>query len=233
MNTDTPRTDEWETYCDESYYHLWRVRRKNERGFNDGYHVHNGDEAKTLVDLLNKQDSELTSARAEITEWRILNGWGGTPEIINDFIKGQQTRIHHAQDLETELTAARAEIERLDTAGIHSCHDKCQRWTCVLRRELKAVTEQRDELLRYNEEFRNETLICADCDSISKEEYDQAIEQRDRLAEALQKLADCDWVISLPDRMDAVRSIAREALQSLTTNKEDQERKSPASDGSI
>jgi len=42
--------------------------------------------------------------------------------------------------------------------------------------------------------------------------------QRDRLAEALQKLADCDWVISLPDRMDAVRSIARETLQSLTTN---------------
>jgi len=41
-------------------------------------------------------------------------------------------------------------------------------------------------------------------------------EQRDRLAEALQKLADCDWVITLPDRMDAVRTIANEALQSLT-----------------
>ena len=39
--------------------------------------------------------------------------------------------------------------------------------------------------------------------------------QRDRLAEALQKLADCDWVITLPDRMDAVREIANEALQSL------------------
>jgi len=47
---------------------------------------------------------------------------------------------------------------------------------------------------------------------------EQVTEQRDRLAEALQKLADCDWVISLPDRMDAVRSIAREALQSLTPN---------------
>ncbi len=64
--SDTPRTDEWETYCDESYYHLWRVRRKNERGFNDGYHVHNGNEAKALVDLLNKQDSEL----AAVTEQR-------------------------------------------------------------------------------------------------------------------------------------------------------------------
>jgi hypothetical protein len=59
MNTDTPRTDEWETYCDESYYHLWRVRRKNERGFNDGYHVHNGEEARALVDLLNKLEKKL------------------------------------------------------------------------------------------------------------------------------------------------------------------------------
>jgi hypothetical protein len=116
MNTDTPRTDEWETYCDESYYHLWRVRRKNERGFNDGYHVHNGEEARALVNLLNKQDSELAAARAEIAEWRILNGWGGTPEIINDFIKGQQTRIHLAQNLEEELDRVTEQRDRLAEA---------------------------------------------------------------------------------------------------------------------
>jgi hypothetical protein len=29
---------------------------------------------------------------------------------------------------------------------------------------------------------------------------------------ACERLRDCDWVISLPDRMDAVRDIAREAL---------------------
>jgi glutamate/tyrosine decarboxylase-like PLP-dependent enzyme len=45
-------------------------------------------------------------------------------------------------------------------------------------------------------------------------------EERDRLAEALRKLADCDWVITPRDRMDAVRTIAREALQSLTTKKQ-------------
>ena len=48
--------------------------------------------------------------------------------------------------------------------------------------QLNDVRAERDELLRYNEAFRKETLICADCDAISKEEYDQAIEQRDRLA---------------------------------------------------
>lgn len=33
-----------------------------------------------------------------------------------------------------------------------------------------------------------------------------------RKTEALTRLRDCDWVISLPDRMDAVRDIARAAL---------------------
>jgi len=32
------------------------------------------------------------------------------------------------------------------------------------------------------------------------------------LREALETLRDCDWVITLPDRMDAVREIARKAL---------------------
>jgi len=36
--------------------------------------------------------------------------------------------------------------------------------------------------------------------------------ERDRLRAALVRLRDCDWVISLPDRMDAVRDIARQAL---------------------
>jgi len=36
--------------------------------------------------------------------------------------------------------------------------------------------------------------------------------ERDEAREALQRLADCDWVITLPDRMDAVRKIALEAL---------------------
>jgi hypothetical protein len=47
-------------------------------------------------------------------------------------------------------------------------------------------------------------------------ELTEVTKQRDALAEALRKLADCDWVITLPDRMDAVRTIADEALQSLT-----------------
>lgn len=42
-----------------------------------------------------------------------------------------------------------------------------------------------------------------------------------RMGVALERLRDCDWVISLPDRMDAVREIAREALDGNNTNKKE------------
>ena len=79
--------------------------------------------------------------------------------------------------------------------------------------KLVEVMQQRDELLRYNEGYRQDALICADCVGISKEEYDRAIEQierfkllafrattlaenyreqRDRLAEAIRKHKFCD-----------------------------------------
>lgn len=45
-----------------------------------------------------------------------------------------------------------------------------------------------------------------------------AMRYRDQLkiaVEALTQLASCDWVITLPDRMDAVRKIARETLNKI------------------
>lgn len=41
----------------------------------------------------------------------------------------------------------------------------------------------------------------------------EAADHIEKLREALQRIRDCDWVITLPDRMDAVRQIAREALE--------------------
>jgi hypothetical protein len=55
-----------------------------------------------------------------------------------------------SQKLERELTIALAEIDRLDVAGIHTCHSECQKSNCVLRRELTAVTEQLDS---YKERY--------------------------------------------------------------------------------
>ena len=41
----------------------------------------------------------------------------------------------------------------------------------------------------------------------------EAIDRIRKLEAALKRIRDCDWVITLPDRMDAVRAIAREALE--------------------
>ena len=52
----------------------------------------------------------LSDLRKELNEWQTLCLWGGTPEHIHDFIKGQQTRIHEAQDI--EKTCEQLERER-------------------------------------------------------------------------------------------------------------------------
>jgi hypothetical protein len=36
--------------------------------------------------------------------------------------------------------------------------------------------------------------------------------ERERYRATLERIAGCDWVITLPDRMDAVRKIAQDAL---------------------
>jgi chromosome segregation ATPase len=46
-------------------------------------------------------------AEAELKEWSLLNLWGGTPEIVHAFVKGQQARIHAAQDVEADLDATK------------------------------------------------------------------------------------------------------------------------------
>lgn len=43
-------------------------------------------------------------------------------------------------------------------------------------------------------------------------EIKKLIERIALLEAALTRIRDCDWVITLPDRMDAVRDIARAAL---------------------
>ncbi len=51
-------------------------------------------------------------------------------------------------------------------------------------------------------------LTCLECDELP------ARQNRIRKLEAaLRRIRDCDFVITLPDRMDAVRAIAREALE--------------------
>jgi hypothetical protein len=113
-----------------------------------------------IMQILDQSRIERDEARE--SEWRILNGWGGTPEIIHDFIKGQQTRIHHAQDLEEELATITAQRDRLAKSNLG------------LATELTAITAQRDRLAKSNLGLATElTAITA---------------QRDRLAVALREI---------------------------------------------
>ena len=58
MKTKENKKEKWETFLDKCYYDLWRVRRKTDRGFNDGFHLHSGEEAKALVQLLNEMEQK-------------------------------------------------------------------------------------------------------------------------------------------------------------------------------
>ena len=49
--------------------------------------------AYALANALKERDE----AREEIKEWKTLCLWGGTPEHIHGFIRGQQSRIQHLE----------------------------------------------------------------------------------------------------------------------------------------
>jgi hypothetical protein len=49
--------------------------------------------------------------------------------------------------------------------------------------------------------------------SALRDELERVKAERDLYLNALVRLRDCDWVVTLPDRMDAVRKIAREAIE--------------------
>jgi len=119
------------------------------------------------------------------------------------YVEGQDYRsmMEHARTLERELTAARQEIERLDTASIHSCSDTCQRPNCVLRRELAKYKSIAETAINDHEasEIRNHLLT----------------EQRDRLAAFIQK---CEIWFSQQPIGFPMQKECNEALQSLSTN---------------
>jgi len=63
--------------------------------------------------------------------------------------------------------------------------------------------------------FAQSVTVSADFARQLERELAEVTKQRDALIEGLEKIASCDWVITLPDRMDAVRNIANETLNKL------------------
>lgn len=79
-----------------------------------------------VVAAVTDLERQLAEAREQLTEWRTLTSWGGTPEIIDQFIRGQQTRIHAAQNAEEQRDRL-AEALR-NKVGMKSCGHQ---WDCV------------------------------------------------------------------------------------------------------
>lgn len=69
---------------------------------------------KLLEGCFKRAERERDEAMEEIKEWKTLCLWGGTPEHIHGFIRGQQSRIQH---LERERDEAREKIERQADIG--------------------------------------------------------------------------------------------------------------------
>jgi hypothetical protein len=96
------------------------------------------------------------------------------------------------------------------------------RVTCDFARTLEELHEScnAERLARVqlgNERARLDELISANATGAARLAHAtaQLAAEREKvrvLRLACERLRDCDWVISLPDRMDAVRDIARAAL---------------------
>lgn len=50
--------------------------------------------------------------------------------------------IEALEVLRVEVERLRAEVQRLDMAGTHSCHDDCQRLPCAQRREIERLRSE-------------------------------------------------------------------------------------------
>ncbi len=136
MNTQpTPKLDVWEAYCDECYYHMWRLRRKTERGWYDGFHIHTGEEAKGLCETLNKLERELNEAREESIRWQsIAEGRGRTDD--DEQLTAQRDGME--EKLRIELRG-HPDSELWGDAGLIAATMRCVD-------ALDVVTEQRDML---------------------------------------------------------------------------------------
>lgn len=79
-----------------------------------------------------------------------------------------------------------------------------------------AYTDNLIEEIRFapfSERIKSTIIAALKCNkSLIKENYEQT-QKIQKLKTTLERIRDCDWVITLPDRMDAVREIAREALE--------------------
>ena len=65
----------------------------------------------------------------------------------------------------------------------------------------------------WREKYRQDPDLAESIITTLRSDLDEAEVRVKKLEYALERIRDCDFVITLPDRMDAVRAIAREVLE--------------------
>lgn len=114
----------------------------------------------TIWEQATKDHARAEKSEAELKEWSLLNLWGGTPEIIHAFVKGQQARIHAAQDVEGELESTK---ERALTLA--NSLDKAEAELATERARLDWLEGNAGDIPKYNSRsfiwFANQNLRAA------------------------------------------------------------------------
>lgn len=87
--------------------------------------------ATVPAEFARKLERERDEAMKELMEWRPLCLWGGTPEYIHQFIKGQQARIQQTQNIEAQLKEAR---------------ESCEMWINSLREAREKIERQAERI---------------------------------------------------------------------------------------
>lgn len=189
-------TEKWETFCDECYYGLWRVRRKDQRNFNDGFHLQHQEEAEGLVRLLNdfenesgdghvrtmleevsKMAAELKAERDKaIADRDIARLAALDSDKAHDRMVGELEKVYKERD------EAREVLEYIAHAGLSARHieDYAKDF---LRRKEAAPSRKRSEARELAQAFHNDqvTLLL---------ERDEARGERDALRDAVNALHD-------------------------------------------
>ena len=149
-----------------------------------------------ISNLAKTLKAERDEAREEIKEWKTLCLWGGTPEHIHGFIRGQQSRIQH---LERERDEA---FELLASEKITRNH--------IIKRSVEVERERdeaREEANKLSGAYEDATNYYARIIEL-KEELDEA---REKLSAAWQSLRDSqDEVLRLTFENRELRNLSNE-----------------------
>jgi chromosome segregation ATPase len=110
--------------------------------------------ANERFDEIQRVRRERDEARAELREWQTLCLWGGTLEHIHDFIRGQQTRIHEAQNIEKTCEQLERERDEARQAFVIATDQMV-----IAQSNLREANKERDEAREERDNLKQELEI--------------------------------------------------------------------------